>query len=58
MFVMDRGYVDFARLCAIHKQGAFFVVRADQVIALATRKSKKGYPERLRRVRCFDKERK
>jgi hypothetical protein len=25
---MDRGYVDYARLFAIHKQGAFFVIRA------------------------------
>jgi IS4 transposase len=77
---MDRGYVDFARLYAIHKQGAFFVVRAkenlkfkrlysspmdkatgiraDQVIELVTQKSKKAYPERLRRVGYFDKERK
>lgn len=76
---MDRGYVDFARLYAIHRQGAFFVVRAkdnlrcqrlysapkdkeagvraDQVIALVTQKSKKGYPERLRRVSYVDKER-
>jgi len=28
IYTMDRGYVDFARLYAIHKQGAFFVVRA------------------------------
>jgi hypothetical protein len=80
IYTMDRGYVDFARLYAIHKQGAFFVirakenlkfkrlyssqkdkdagVRADQVIALATRKSQKAYPERLRRVSYVDKERK
>jgi hypothetical protein len=80
IYAMDRGYVDFARLYAIHKQGAFFVVRAkdnlkfkrlysspkntdagvraDQVIALVTQKSKKGYPERLHRVSYFDKERK
>jgi hypothetical protein len=80
IYTMDRGYVDFARLYAIHKQGAFFVVRAkdnlkfrrlysspkdteagvwaDQVIALVTQKSKKGYPERLRRVSYYDKERK
>jgi len=80
IYAMDRGYVDFARLYAIHKQGAFFVVRAkdnlkfkrlysspkdteagvraDQVIALVTQKSKKGYPERLRRVSYFDKDRK
>ena len=80
IYAMDRGYADFARLYAIHKQGAFFVVRAkdnlkfkrlysspkdteagvraDQVIALVTQKSKKGFPERLRRVSYFDKERK
>lgn len=79
IYTMDRGYVDFARLYAIHRQGAFFVVRAkdnlryqrlysspkdkeagvraDQVIALVTQKSKKGYPERLRRVSYDDKER-
>jgi hypothetical protein len=80
IYAMDRGYIDFTRLYAIHKKGAFFVVRAkdnlkfkrlysapksgepgiraDQVIALVTHKSKKGYPERLRRVSYFDKERK
>jgi len=79
-YTMDRGYVDFARLYAIHKQGAFFVVRAkenlkfkrlysspkdketgiraDQVVELVTQKSKKAYPERLRRVSYFDKKRK
>jgi len=79
IYTMDRGYVDYARLYAVHKQGAFFVIRAkdnlkfkrlysapkdkeagiraDQVIALVTIKSKKGYPERLRRVSYVDKER-
>ncbi|MFC1614535.1 IS4 family transposase [Gemmatimonadota bacterium] len=28
IYTMDRGYVDFARLYALHQQGAFFVVRA------------------------------
>jgi IS4 transposase len=28
IYTMDRGYLDYARLYAIHKQGAFFVVRA------------------------------
>ena len=68
-YTMDRGYVDYARLYAVHKQGAFFVIRAkdnlkfkrlysapkdkeagiraDQVITLVTKKSKKGYPERI-----------
>lgn len=79
VYTMDRGYVDYARLYAVHKQGAFFVIRAkdnlkfkrlysapkdreagiraDQVITLVTIKSKKGYPERLRRVSYVDKER-
>jgi hypothetical protein len=79
VYTMDRGYIDYARLYAIHKQGAFFVIRAkdnlkfqrlyslpkdkeagiraDQVITLITKKSKKGYPERLRRVSYIDKER-
>jgi hypothetical protein len=78
-YTMDKGYIDFARLYAIHQQGAFFVIRAkdnlkckrlysqpknkaagiraDQVITLVTQKSKKGYPERLRRVSFIDKER-
>jgi hypothetical protein len=28
IYVMDRGYVDFARLYGLHKAGAFFVIRA------------------------------
>jgi transposase len=28
IYVMDRGYVDFARLHAVHRAGAFFVTRA------------------------------
>jgi hypothetical protein len=78
-YAMDKGYVDFTRLYAIHQQGAFFVVRAkdnlrckrlysnpknkeagvraDQIITLVTLKSKKGYPEQLRRISFFDKER-
>jgi len=27
-YVMDRGYIDFARLYALHQAGAFFVIRA------------------------------
>jgi len=79
VYTMDRGYIDYARLYAIHKQDAFFVIRAkdnlkfqrlyslpkdkeagiraDQVVALVTKKSKKGYPERLRRASYVDKER-
>jgi transposase len=79
VYTMDRGYVDYARLYSVHKQGAFFVIRAkdnlkfkrlysspkdkeagiraDQVVTLVTKKSKKGYPEQLRRVSYVDKER-
>jgi transposase len=79
IYTMDRGYIDYVRLYAVHKQGAFFVIRAkdnlkfkrlysapkdkeagiraDQVVTLVTKKSKKGYPERLRRVSYVDKER-
>jgi len=79
IYAMDRGYVDFTRLYAVHRQGAFFVVRAkdnlkckrlysnpkdketgvraDQIVTLATQKSKKSYPEKLRRVSFVDKER-
>ena len=32
-YVMDRGYVDFARLYAMHQSGAFFVTRAKSNIA-------------------------
>ena len=32
-YVMDRGYVDFARLYAMHQAGAFFVTRAKSNIA-------------------------
>lgn len=28
IYVMDRGYVDFRRLCTLHRAGAFFVTRA------------------------------
>jgi len=27
-YVMDRGYLDFSRLYALHQAGAFFVTRA------------------------------
>jgi len=79
IYAMDRGYIDYGRLYAIHQQGAFFVVRAkenlkcrrlysnpkdkeagvraDQIITLTTQKSKKGYPEKLRRISFVDKER-
>ncbi len=33
IYVMDRGYVDFARLYALHLTGAFFVTRAKDNLA-------------------------
>lgn len=79
IYTMDKAYVDFSRLHALHQKGAFFVirakdnlrfkrlysalkdkhsgVRADQTIVLVTYKSKKDYPEKLRRVSYVDKER-
>jgi len=78
IYIMDRGYVDFARLHKIHTQGGQFVIRAkknlqfyrqssrpvdpktglkcDQMIRLTSLKSKKDYPEYLRRVHIIDKE--
>ena len=74
--VMDRGYLDFARLYNVHLAGAYFVIRAksnlqfrrvrslqsdkntgvqcDQIIMLTGQKSRRDYPEQLRRVRYFD----
>jgi len=75
---MDRAYVDYRRLYAIHRIPAYFVVRgkrnlryrrissrpvdksnglrSDQTITLIVEKSKKAYPETLRRVTYFDAE--
>ena len=77
-YVMDRGYIDFARLHTLHQARAFFVVRAksnlqfrrvysrpvdketglrcDQTIQLTNPKSRRGYPEPLRRVKFYDAE--
>lgn len=78
LYIMDRGYVDFARLFKINQRNAFFIVRAkaglsftrmysnrvdksaglrcDQIITLNHFYSKKGYPEKLRRVKYCDSE--
>jgi IS4 transposase len=78
MYIMDRGYIDFTRLHAIHQAGAFFVIRAkdnfrfrrlyslsvdkstgmqcDQVVATKNFYARKDYPEKLRRIRFFDKD--
>jgi transposase len=80
IYVMDRGYLDFARLYTIHQGCAFFVIRSkrntrfsrvyshqvdkstgiqcDQSITLSGFYPKKEYPEKLRRVKFFDVERK
>ena len=77
-YVMDRGYLDFARLYKLHRDRAFFVTRAkknfdfkrlysrpvdrvtgvicDQIISLVNPIPRKGYPEKLRRIRYFDVE--
>ena len=77
-YLLDRGYLDFARLYRLHQAQGFFVTRAkrnfrfrycdsrpvdrttgvhsDQTIRLSGFYSKQGYPERLRRIRYFDAE--
>ena len=77
-YVMDKAYIDFARLYAVHLQKAFFVTRAksnmrfkrmyssaadrakgvkyDQIGRLEGHYSKKGYPEKLRRIKYHDAE--
>jgi len=79
IYIMDRGYLDFARLYAMHQARGFFVTRAkknfqfrrlyshpvdcangiqcDQTIVLLGFYSRKGYPEKLRRIRFYDAER-
>jgi hypothetical protein len=78
IYLMDKGYLDFARLYRINQSSAFFVTRAktnlackrmysrkvdksiglrcDQTIKLTGYKSAKTYPEKLRRVKYYDKE--
>ena len=77
-YVVDRGYLDYARLYRIHQEKAWFVVRAkknlvyrrqhsqqvekesgvmsDQIILLTNRSTCRRYPEKLRRIRCYDVE--
>jgi hypothetical protein len=77
-YLMDKGYLDFARLFRLNSASAFFVTRAkinlgfrriysskvekklglrcDQIIKLTTYYSSKAYPEKLRRVKYYDKE--
>lgn len=75
-YMLDRGYIDFARLYRIDLAGAFFVTRAkrkmdfgvrvrravtpggavthDQLIRFRGPKSRKLYPDTLRRIRFVD----
>ena len=76
IYLMDRGYLDFARLHRFTDAAAFFVTRtkrgvrfrrlvsrpvafstgliSDHLVRLATRESRRDYPDRLRRVRYVD----
>ncbi len=78
IYLMDKGYLEFARLYRINQASAFFVtrgktnlafkriysskvdknlgLRCDQTIKLTGYKSAKAYPEKLRRVKYYDKE--
>jgi hypothetical protein len=78
IYIMDRAYLDFERLYALHQNSAIFIVReksnaclrriyylpvdksfgiqCDQVVAPTGFYSRKHYPEKLRRVKYFDKE--
>lgn len=78
IYLIDRGYTDFARLYTLNMAGAFFVIlgksnlrcrriysrpvdkslglKCDQTIALVNFYSSKDYPDKLRRVKYFDKE--
>jgi Domain of unknown function (DUF4372)/Transposase DDE domain len=77
-YVMDRAYLDFARLYKLQLASAFFVTRArkrfdfqrlysqpvdratgvicDQMVTLVNPVPRKGYPEKLRRIRYYDVE--
>ena len=80
IYIMDRAYVDFARLYRINQCKAFFITRTksnfdfkrlyshpidkstgvqcDQTIVLNGYYAKKNYPEKLRRIRYWDADRK
>lgn len=53
--IRDKNNLKFRRLYS-READKTTGLRADQTIALFTGKSRKGYPEHLRRVSCFDKE--
>ena len=53
IYVMDRGYLDFARLYStpVDKSTG---IQCDQIVILKGHYAKKDYPEKLRRIRYFD----
>ena len=77
-YVMDRGYLDFARLYSLNLNNSFFVTRAksnfkfdriyshevdrangvicDQTINLSGFYQSKDYPDKLRRIKYYDKQ--
>jgi hypothetical protein len=77
-YIMDKAYIDFARLYRIHKAGSFFVLRlqvnqdyrriyshkvdksagviVDQTIRLNNFYPAKRYPQKLRRIKYYDKQ--
>jgi len=77
-YILDRGYVDYRRLFALHQNQAFFVIRAksnlqcfrllsrpvdkamdlrcDQTVSLSGSYTRQAYPERLRRIRFYDRD--
>ena len=77
-YLMDRAYIDFARLHRINEAKGFFVVmakknfkfrrlysnkvdksiglRCDQTIKTAGVRSKDSYPDKLRRIKYYDRE--
>lgn len=76
LYIMDRGYIDFARLHRFTTSLAFFIIRArkslscrrlysnrvdkntnvrsDTIVVLRNNGSRRGYPQKLRRIRYFD----
>jgi hypothetical protein len=78
IYLMDRAYIDFARLYVFHRSQAFFIIRSksnfsfrriyshpvdkatglicDQTIVLSGFYTSKDYPEKLRRIKFYDKE--
>lgn len=77
-YIMDKAYIDFARLYRIHRANSYFVLRlqvnqdfrriyshkvdkstgvlVDQTIKLNNFYPSKRYPEKLRRIKYYDKE--